>query len=48
VGEHLSGKVADAGWGKGTVQELAIWLLAKAPEVKGFSASKPLEDEAVL
>ncbi len=39
VGEHLSGKVADAGWGKGTVQELAIWLLAKAPEVKGFSAS---------
>ena len=39
VGEHLSRKVSDAGWGKGTVQELAVWLLTTAPEVKGFSAS---------
>ncbi len=35
----MSAKVADAGCGKGTVQELASWLLTKAPEVKGFSAS---------
>jgi len=39
VGEQLSRKVSDAGWGKGTVQELANWLFIQAPEVKGFSAS---------
>ncbi len=39
VGEYLSGKVLEAGWGKGTVQELGSWLLIQAPAVKGFSAS---------
>jgi len=39
VGEYLSHKVADSGWGKGIVKELAQWLLAKAPDLKGFSAS---------
>ena len=39
VGEHLSRKVAEAGWGKGVVKELADWLLAQAPDLKGFSAS---------
>lgn len=39
VGAHLSRKVAEAGWGKGVVKELADWLLAQAPELKGFSAS---------
>jgi hypothetical protein len=38
VGEHLSRKVAEAGWGKGIVKELANWLAAQAPDVKGFSA----------
>jgi len=38
VGGFLSRKVAQAGWGKGVVQELAGWLGAKAPEAKGFSA----------
>jgi predicted nuclease of restriction endonuclease-like (RecB) superfamily len=39
VGEHLSRKVAEAGWGKGVVKELADWLLAQSPDLKGFSAS---------
>jgi len=39
VGELLSNKVANAGWGKGVVEELARWLAAQAPELKGFSAS---------
>jgi predicted nuclease of restriction endonuclease-like (RecB) superfamily len=36
---QLSDKVADAGWGKGVVTELAAWLGVQAPELKGFSAS---------
>jgi predicted nuclease of restriction endonuclease-like (RecB) superfamily len=39
IGEQLSTKVADAGWGKGVVTELATWLGVQAPELKGFSAS---------
>jgi predicted nuclease of restriction endonuclease-like (RecB) superfamily len=39
VGSYLSRKVANAGWGKGVVEELAQWLAWKAPDVKGFSAS---------
>jgi hypothetical protein len=39
VGEYLSVKVEEAGWGRGAVQELASWLAAEAPELKGFSAS---------
>ena len=39
VGALLSNKVANAGWGKGVVEELARWLAAQAPELKGFSAS---------
>jgi predicted nuclease of restriction endonuclease-like (RecB) superfamily len=39
VGEYLSVKVEEAGWGKGVVQELANWLAAEAPALKGFSAS---------
>ena len=38
VGSYLSQKVANAGWGKGVVKELALWLFQKAPEIKGFSA----------
>ncbi len=38
VGAYLSGKVAEAGWGKGVVKELAAWLATRAPGLKGFSA----------
>ncbi len=37
VGEYLSCKVTDAGWGKGVVSELALWLQQKAPDIKGYS-----------
>lgn len=39
VGCYLSRKVAVSGWGKGVIRELADWLLANAPEARGFSAS---------
>jgi len=39
IGEQLSRKVADGGWGKGVVAELATWLAAEAPDLKGFSPS---------
>jgi hypothetical protein len=39
VGAHLSSKATKSGWGKGVVQELASWLVAQAPDLKGFSAS---------
>jgi predicted nuclease of restriction endonuclease-like (RecB) superfamily len=39
VGEYLSTHTATAGWGKGTVKELADWLSTIATELKGFSAS---------
>jgi len=38
VGSYLSHKVAVSGWGKGVIRELADWLLADAPEARGFSA----------
>lgn len=38
VGGYLFHKVAQAGWGKGVVKELAGWLEVQAPDVKGFSA----------
>ena len=39
VGAHLSRKVSEAGWGKGIVKELATWLAAQVPDLKGFSSS---------
>lgn len=39
IGEYLSRKVADAGWGRGTVRELGEWLAVRAPDRRGFSAS---------
>ena len=39
VGAHLSGRMAEGGWGKGIVRELSEWLLRQAPDLKGFSAS---------
>ena len=39
IGEHISQKIAGAGWGKGTVQELAIYIQRRQPNARGFSAS---------
>jgi predicted nuclease of restriction endonuclease-like (RecB) superfamily len=38
IGAYLSQKVLQDGWGQGTVQELANWLLEKDKNLKGFSA----------
>ena len=38
VGHYLSDKVAQEGWGRGVVQELATWLSEHEPSLKGFSA----------
>jgi predicted nuclease of restriction endonuclease-like (RecB) superfamily len=39
IGAQLSGKVAEADWGKGVVKELASWLSDQAPDLRGYSAS---------
>ena len=39
IGEQLSQKVSEVGWGKGVVADLASWLASEAPDLKGFSAS---------
>jgi hypothetical protein len=38
VGHYLSDKVAQSGWGRGIVRELAAWLNTHEPNLKGFSA----------
>ena len=37
IGETISQKVKDAGWGKGVVSELARFIAEKDPALKGFS-----------
>lgn len=39
VGEYLSRKVSNDGWGQGTIKQLADWLLVQDPTLRGFSAS---------
>ena len=39
IGEHISARVASAGWGQGTVQSLAEYIRKKQPNAQGFSAS---------
>ncbi|PNY79491.1 PDDEXK nuclease domain-containing protein [Deinococcus koreensis] len=39
VGEYLHHKTGAEGWGRGTVQQLATWLSAEHPDLRGFSAS---------
>ncbi|MEW4566159.1 PDDEXK nuclease domain-containing protein [Bremerella sp. JC770] len=39
IGEFIQGKIADDGWGKGTVETLAEHIRRKQPNVRGYSAS---------
>jgi predicted nuclease of restriction endonuclease-like (RecB) superfamily len=39
VGQYISQKTEHDGWGKNTVQQLAVWLATQEPEARGFSAS---------
>lgn len=37
IGQYLNEKIAVDGWGRGTVQQLADWLRAEHPNLRGFS-----------
>jgi predicted nuclease of restriction endonuclease-like (RecB) superfamily len=39
IGEHIARKIAEDGWGKGTVEELAAHIQERQPNARGFSAS---------
>lgn len=39
IGAYLNEKIQQSDWGKGTVQQLAQWLLQQHPDLKGFSSS---------
>jgi predicted nuclease of restriction endonuclease-like (RecB) superfamily len=39
IGEHIAKKIANDGWGKGTVQDLAGYIQRRQPNARGFSAS---------
>lgn len=39
IGEFIQQKIADDGWGKGTVESLAEHISQKQPNARGFSAS---------
>jgi predicted nuclease of restriction endonuclease-like (RecB) superfamily len=39
IGEFIQRKVADEGWGKGTVESLAVQIRRKWPNTRGYSAS---------
>jgi predicted nuclease of restriction endonuclease-like (RecB) superfamily len=39
IGKHIATKVAESGWGRGTVQELAAYIHRRQPNSRGFSAS---------
>jgi len=38
IGQHISHKVAQDGWGQGTVASLADYIRARLPNARGFSA----------
>ena len=37
VGEYISRKVAENGWGKGTIQDFSSYIQMNFPDIKGFS-----------
>src|ERR1700730_17649602 len=38
IGEHISERIAAAGWGNGTIKELARYIQKRQPNSRGFSA----------
>ncbi|MGA1825656.1 MAG: PDDEXK nuclease domain-containing protein [bacterium] len=38
IGRYISGQVQNDGWGKGIVEDLAVFLKNKDPDIKGFSS----------
>jgi predicted nuclease of restriction endonuclease-like (RecB) superfamily len=39
IGQYISRKIAEEGWGQGTVAALAEYIRARRPNARGFSAS---------
>ena len=39
IGEYISEKVKNSGWGKSIVAEFADFIQSERPDIKGFSAS---------
>jgi predicted nuclease of restriction endonuclease-like (RecB) superfamily len=39
IGEQITRKIAEDGWGKGTVEDLAAYIQQRQPNARGFSAS---------
>ena len=39
IGEHIARKIADEGWGQGTVNALAEYIRRHQPNARGFSTS---------
>jgi len=39
IGEYISRKVVENGWGEGTIQEFSRYLELHYPDMKGFSPS---------
>jgi predicted nuclease of restriction endonuclease-like (RecB) superfamily len=39
IGEYIARRVAERSWGRGTVEELSAWLLARDARLRGLSAS---------
>ena len=38
IGQYVSMQIQNDGWGKGIIEELALFLKNKDPDIKGFSA----------
>jgi hypothetical protein len=39
VGEYISGKAEEAGWGKSTILDFSRYIETRYPDIKGFSLS---------
>lgn len=39
IGEHICGRIAEAAWGQGAVEELAEYIQKRQPGISGYSAS---------
>lgn len=39
IGEHLDHHIRTQAWGQGTIEELAVWIQAQEPGIRGFSPS---------
>jgi hypothetical protein len=48
IGKEVSERARNGGWGKSVVEELANHIASNLGNMRGFSAQKYMEDEAIL